>query len=163
MPDLQPRDEPRERDLGRVGPAAEHAFAEEGAAELHAVEAADEVAAVPHLDRMGMAGAVKREHRALELGVDPGLLAVGAGGDDGREVAVMGDREFARAKRPPERAREMEAVERNDRPVARLDPEQLIRLAAVGHREDAGGIALEQQARVEATHALPICGTAEAS
>ena len=147
--DLEARDQPGERDLRRVGRAAEHAFAEEGAAELHAVEAADQRVAVPHLDRMGVARAVEREHRVLELGVDPGLLAVGAGGDHAGEIAVAGDREPARAERPAERARDVEAVERDDRAVARLDPEQLVRVAAVGHREDAGGIALKQQARVE--------------
>ena len=47
----------------------------------------------------------------------------------------------------------MEAVERDDRPLARLDPEQLARVAAVGHRENPVGIALKQQARIEATHA----------
>src|SRR6185312_17177837 len=78
--DLQARDQPGERDLGCVGPAAEHAFAEKGAAELHAIEAADQVVRLPYLDRMGVAGAVERDHRVLELGVDPRLLAVGAGG-----------------------------------------------------------------------------------
>jgi hypothetical protein len=46
----------------------------------------------------------------------------------------------------------MEAVEREDRPVARLDPEQVVGVAAVGHRKDARSITLQQQARVEATH-----------
>ena len=42
--DLEARDEPGQRDLRRVGSAAEHAFAEEGAAEADAVEAAGELA-----------------------------------------------------------------------------------------------------------------------
>ena len=88
--DLQPRDQPGQRDLRRVGRPAEHALAEERAAELHAVEAADQLAAVPHFDRMGVAGAVQREHRALDLGVDPGLLALGAGGDDRGESRGRG-------------------------------------------------------------------------
>jgi hypothetical protein len=46
----------------------------------------------------------------------------------------------------------MEAVERKDRAVARLDPEKVVGVAAVGHREDPSGITLQQQARVEATH-----------
>ena len=37
--------------------------------------------------------------------------------------------------------------------MARLDPEQFGGVAAVGHREDPGGVALQQQARVEPTHA----------
>ena len=36
--DLEARDQPGERDLRRVGRAAEHAFAEKGAAEAHAIE-----------------------------------------------------------------------------------------------------------------------------
>jgi hypothetical protein len=47
----------------------------------------------------------------------------------------------------------VKAVERDEGPVARLDPEQLGGFAAVGHRENAGRIALEQQTRIEATHA----------
>src|SRR5437660_10750258 len=100
---------------------------------------------------MGVARAVERKHRSLELGVDPGLLAVGAAGDHAGEIAVAGDGELARADGAIERTRNVELVERDDRPVPRLDPEQLIRLAAVGHREDARLIALEPQALVKAT------------
>jgi hypothetical protein len=152
VPDLEARDQPCERDLGRVGAAAEHALAEEGAAELHAVKAADQPILVPDLDRMSVARAVERQHGALELGVDPRLLAVGAGSNHGREVAVVGDFEPSRAQRPAERAREVEAVEGNDRPVPRFDPEQLLGVTAVGHREDPGGIAVKEEAGVEASH-----------
>ena len=100
---LEAGDKPGKRDLRCVGHAAEHAFAEEGAAELHAVEPADEIARLPDLDRMGVAGSVEREHRLLELGVDPGFLAVGAGGDHRREIAVARDREIAGAERAAER------------------------------------------------------------
>ena len=93
--DLEARDQPGERDLRRIGSAAEHALAEKGAAELHAVEAADQLGAFPDLDRMGMARAVERDHRVLELGVDPGLLAFGAGGDHAGEIAVVSDDEPA--------------------------------------------------------------------
>ena len=66
--------------------AAEHAFAEEGAAELHAVEPADQLAvaastsiewAWPERWRPSIA-------RSISV-VDPGLLAVRAGRDDRRE------------------------------------------------------------------------------
>jgi hypothetical protein len=49
---LQARDEPGERNLRRVGGAAEHALAEERAAELHTVESANEQIALPDLDRV---------------------------------------------------------------------------------------------------------------
>jgi len=145
-------DEPGQSNLRCVAGAAEHALSEEGAPELYAVETADQLTPEAYLDRMGVAGLMERKHGPLELGVDPGLLAIGASGDDRREFAVVGHFETAGAQRSPERAREVEAVERKDRPVARLDPEQLGRIAAVGHREDPGGITLQQQARVEATH-----------
>src|SRR3954453_15962905 len=105
--DLQPRDEPGQRDLRRVPAAAEHAFTEKSPAELHAVNSAGEIAAVPNLDRMGVAGAVEREHGALELGVDPGPLALGAAGDHAGEITVVSDVEPAEADRTTERARKM--------------------------------------------------------
>src|SRR5258708_38201235 len=95
---------------------------------------------------------MKREHGMLDLGVDPGFVAVGAAGDHASEVAVVGDLEPAEANGSPERAREVEAVERNDRPLARLNPEQFVRVAAIGHRENSRRIALKQQAWVETTH-----------
>lgn len=39
--DDQARHQPGQRDLRRIGPKREHALAEEGAAEAHAVESAD--------------------------------------------------------------------------------------------------------------------------
>src|SRR6185369_4852696 len=101
---------------------------------------------------MGVPRPVQGKHRSFEFGVDPRLLAVGAGGDDAGEVTIMGNREAARTQRAFERAREVEAVERNDRALTRLNPEQLGRVAAVGHRENPAGIALEQKARIKLTH-----------
>jgi hypothetical protein len=43
----------------------------------------------------------------------------------------------------------METVERQDCAVAGLDPENVVGIAAVGHRENARRIALQQQARIE--------------
>jgi hypothetical protein len=91
--DLETGDEPRKRHLRCVSLPAEHAFAEEGAAELHAVEAADKLAVTAHLDRMGVARLMQCQHCALELTVDPGFLARRAGGDHGGKIAVMGDLE----------------------------------------------------------------------
>ncbi|MEA3081991.1 MAG: hypothetical protein QOD54_1659 [Sphingomonadales bacterium] len=53
--DLKARDKPSQRNLGCIARAAEHALAEERAAELHAIEAANELAALPDLNRMGVA------------------------------------------------------------------------------------------------------------
>jgi hypothetical protein len=64
--DLQPRDQPGERDLRGVAAAREHAFAEEGAAERDAVEAAGELAVLPAFDRMGVAEPVKLGEALLD-------------------------------------------------------------------------------------------------
>ena len=55
------RHEMDEGELGGVAGAAEHALAEEGAAEDHAIQAADQGLALPDLDRMGMALTVQGE------------------------------------------------------------------------------------------------------
>src|SRR5258706_16235045 len=115
--DLKAGDEPGERDLRGVAGTAEHAFAEKGAAELHAVEAADKLAITAHLDRVGVTRLVQRQHGALELVIDPGFLAVRAGSDHRGKIAVVGKLEAARPKRALERARQVKAVEREDRPV----------------------------------------------
>src|SRR4051794_21145023 len=98
---------------------------------------------------------MKREHGMLDLGVDPSLVALGAAGDHPGEVTVVRDVEPAEADRASERAGEVEAVERDDRALPRLDPEQLIRVTAVRHRENSRCIALQQQTRIEATHFGP--------
>jgi len=46
---------------------------------------------------MGMAGGVEAESRALDLLVDPGFVAPGAGLEDVAERAVASHREAARA------------------------------------------------------------------
>src|SRR4051794_32051195 len=48
--------------------------------------------------------------------------------------------------------RDVEAVERDNCPIARLDPEQFVSLPAVGHREDAGSISLKEKPRIKPTH-----------
>ena len=146
--DLHPCHEPGQSDLRRIRLTAEHTFAEEGTAELHAVEAADQFSCLPDFDRMGVAGSMEREHGAFDLGVDPGLLAIRAGQDHAVEVTVEGDGEAPGSKRSTKRTRNMELVERDDRPRPRLDPEEIRSFTAVRHRENAGGISLEEKARV---------------
>jgi hypothetical protein len=89
---------------------------------------------------MGVAGGVEAERRSLDLRIDPGLLPLGAGPDDLAKGLVAGHREATLPKRSRERAGDVEAVERDDRPVARLDPEDVPGMAAVRHWENAGGI-----------------------
>ena len=149
---FHPSDEPGQSDFGRVGHAAEHAFAEERSPQLHAIKPADELAIVPRLDGMRVARSVEGEHGPLDLRIDPGLFAVSAGGDYVGEAAIAGHLEAARADRTPKRARQVETVQRKDGPGARLHPEQFGCIAAVGHWEDARCIALKQQPRIETSH-----------
>lgn len=74
---FQSRDEPGQRDLGGVGRAADHAFAEKGAAEREAIEPADQSIAVPAFDRMRIAQSVEGDEHVLDRMVDPGIGAVG--------------------------------------------------------------------------------------
>jgi len=69
--DLQPRDQPRQRDLGGIGGAAHHALAEEGATERQAIEPADQPIAVPAFDRMRMAHRVEAAESRFDRMVDP--------------------------------------------------------------------------------------------
>jgi diaminopimelate decarboxylase len=72
---FEPRHEIDERDLARVARAAEHAFAEEGAAEMHAVKSARELPVLPHLDRMAMAECEQLPIKAPDAPIDPGRAA----------------------------------------------------------------------------------------
>jgi hypothetical protein len=150
---LEAGNQPGQSHLRSIAHSGEHALSEKGAAETHAVEAADEFTGVPDFDGIGMAASVKREHCMLDLRVDPCLFPRRAASDDRSEITVAGDAEPLRAQGSAERPREVELVERKDCASAGLDPEQLGGVAAVGHREDAAGVALEQKTRIEATHA----------
>lgn len=71
--DPEPRDQPGERDLGSIARAADHRFAEKGAAQRQAVKPADQPVAVPAFDRMGVAEPVQRGEHRLDLAADPRL------------------------------------------------------------------------------------------
>ena len=158
MANAKPRDQPGQRNLRRIRRSAEHGFAEEGAAQLDAVEPADQPVLVPAFDRMGMSDRVKPERRPLDRAVDPGLLAVGAGQQHLVEGRIACHRESARTDAPGKRTRQMEAVQRDDCPASRLDPEDVAGVAAVGHREDAGGVTAQQHPGVQ-TLAHPLALT----
>ena len=151
--DLQPRDQPGERHLGRVRGRREHALAEEGAGQADAVKAADQLPILPRLDRMGGPAGVEIEIALLDAVVDPRLAALGAAPDHVGEGAVAGDGEAARAQGLAQGAGEMEAVGRQDRPSARLDPIDFRGIAAVRHREHADRIGTEQQVWIDQRHA----------
>jgi hypothetical protein len=105
---LQPRDEPGEGNLRGVGRAADHAFAEKGAAEREPVKPADQIVPIPALDRMREAERVKLQEHALDRPVDPCFRAIGRGfgaqRDHPREGGIGGDAEAVGRDRLAERA-----------------------------------------------------------
>jgi len=111
---FQARDQIGERHFGGVARAAEHAFAEEGAGQLDAVEPADQRIILPAFDRMGMAAFVERSIGPFNFGIDPGVRAIwrrlGAAAHDVAKRLISGDAEASGADRLRQRAREMEAV-----------------------------------------------------
>jgi hypothetical protein len=148
----KPRDQPGERYLGRIGLAAEHAFAEESAAEPDSIHPTDQFARPPNLDAVGAADLVEVGHGRRDGRIDPRLRTVGATFEHAGEVTIVGDSKAARAQPSRQRARQVKAVQGQDRTLARLDPEQVLAVAALGHWEDAGGIALEDEAGIERGH-----------
>src|SRR5258708_2892332 len=145
-----------ESHLAGIGSAAEHALAEESAAELHAVETADEDVAGPALDGMRRAALEKRGVERDDFVIDPGLPPVGgrlgAAAHHCLELAVAADGEAAAAHGAAQPARDVEAVERQDAAAHRIDPEELPIFGRLGHREDAGGIGLQQEIGCQRHH-----------
>ncbi len=149
----QPRDEVRERDLRCVARAADHRFAEEGAAERHAIEAAGELAVQPHLDAVCMTELEQPLVARLDDGVDPRRRPVVGGlGAERHHLAedgVGGDAETVGDEDLLQAAREVKAVQRQDRAQPWFDPMDRRIVRAVGHREKTLRIGAEQQRRVD--------------
>jgi len=154
--DLEARDQPGERDLRRVAFAAEHAFPEEGAAQPHAVEPADQKAVAPAFDRMGMAAPVEIGIGGFDRGVYPGVGPVigrfRALRHDLGKGGVTGDGEAIRTDHLGQRARQAELVDRQYTALLGLDPIDVVGATAVRHREHADRIGSEEQVGVDRLH-----------
>ena len=126
----------------------EHALAEKGAGQADPIKPADERIGVIDLDRVTMPALEQGAIELADSGVDPGPaaagLGLGAAIDDGVEIAVAHDAKAPAAQRAGEPRRHVEALERQDAPALGLDPIERRVLGALGHREDAAGIGLEQ-------------------
>jgi len=72
-----PRDQPGKRHFRRIRAPRYHGFAEKGLPQRHAIKAADQLLAIPHLDRMGKAAGMKIGISALDFMIDPGRGPVG--------------------------------------------------------------------------------------
>lgn len=150
------RRQPRQRDLGRVGPPRYHAFAEKGSPQRHAIQPANQFLALPYLNAMGKANLMQVPIGALDRMIDPGRWPVrrsfGAKLDDPCKVPVGGDTEPVAPDRLGQRMGNMEAIQRHDRPPLRLDPVNLIRPPVIGHGKHADCIGLQQQQRIDRHH-----------
>jgi len=146
--DFQACDEVGERDLGCVARAAEHALAEEGGAQPHAIQAADELIVLPGLDRMGVTASVQFGISCLDIGIDPCIGTArgrfGAVRDDVAKRFIDRDGIAIGPDRLGERMREMEAVEGQHAALLGLDPEDIVRVARARHREDPDGVSAQQ-------------------
>ncbi len=149
----QPCDEVRERDFRGVARAADHRFAEKGAAERHAVEAPDQLVPLPAFDAVRVADAEQAFVTRLDQRVYPRRRPVGRGlgaeRDHARKFGVGGNAEAFADDGLLQAARQAEAVERQDRAQPRLDPMDRRVVRPVGHREKSLRIGAEQQRRVE--------------
>ncbi len=149
----QSRDEMRQRDLRCVARPADHRFAEKGAAQCHTIKPAHQLAPLPAFDAVRMAEAEQPVIARLDDRVDPGRGPVVGGlgtqrdhigkGAVGGDVEPLADDDFFQA------ARQVEAVERQNRAQPRFDPMDRRVVRRVGHREQPLGIGAEQQRRVD--------------
>ena len=148
----EPRDEVRERDLRGVARAADHRFAEKGAAERDAVEPARELAVQPAFDAVRMAELEQTVVARADYRIDPRRRPVVGGrgaerdhigkGGVGRDAEAVGHDDFFQA------VRQVEVVERQDRAQPRFDPMDRRVIRPVGHRKNALRIGAQKQRRV---------------
>src|SRR5687768_13450815 len=115
-----------QRHLGSVAGAMEHALAEEGAGEAHAIKSSDEFILFVYLDAVAMAALVQLAIELADAAVDPGAPASRLGSratrDHRLEIAIERYRETVGAHGAREPARHMETVERNDAALLGLNP-----------------------------------------
>lgn len=149
----QRRDQPGQRHFRCVRNPAKHRFAAEHPVEPDAVKPADQRAIAPAFDRMGQAPAVQFQIARLDSPADPGALRIGpwpgAFADHGGKISIAGDSKSAALQHFGQRARTVETVQRQDRPAARFDPENLRIGAVIGHREHAAAIGQQQHFGVD--------------
>ena len=146
----EPRHQMHQRHLGGVAHPAEHALAEEGAAQHHAIEPADQPPLLPDLDRVRVALGMQRQEQPLDLRVDPGVLPPrprrSAAGDDAAEIGVRRHREGIGEHRPQQPPRQVEAAaQRQHAAPLRVQPVEPLASAALRHREEPGAVGPQHQ------------------
>jgi len=157
----QPGDQVRQRQLAGLGLAAEHAFAEKGAAQRHAVEPADQLAVDARLHAVRVPAFVQRSVKRADVWIDPGVFAIdvwlGAEIDHGFEVAINSEAEAVLAHGAQKPARHGERRQgQNGAPIG-IDDEEAVLVAAFRHRKDPAPVAGQQVVGREYLHARPAC------
>ncbi len=87
-----PRHQMHQRHFAGVALARKHAFAEEGAAQFHAIKPANQFAVAPAFNRMGVACRMKRNVKTQDLVIDPAFSArSGVGSAQARITSANAD------------------------------------------------------------------------
>jgi hypothetical protein len=137
-----------QRRFAGVGLPREHAFTEEGAADRHAIKAAHELVIDPRLDAVRGAAFMQFHVEGADIGIDPSVFAVLAGGrapiDHRVEVAIDGEAELVLPQRAREAAGDVKGVQRKNAAPFRVDDKETVIIAALRHRKDAAFVAGQQ-------------------
>src|SRR5258708_10919300 len=124
----QPRHQMHQRHFRSVAGAMEHALAEKGAAEVDAIEPADQLVSLPDFDTVAMPEFVQPDIEIADALVDPGVVAPWlrrrAAGYHGLESPVDGDSEGVGAHRARQSRGDTKTIQRDNTAHFRLDPEQ---------------------------------------
>ena len=154
--EFKPGNKIDERDLARITRLREHALAEKCPAEMHAIEAADQLIVLPDLYCVAMPEGKEIGIEAADAAVDPSASPAGtrrgATLDDRVEIIVDPDLEAALSDSASKPSRHMHLVERQDAPPLGLDPIERVVLGAFRHGKDSAGIGLEQHLRRDLDH-----------
>uniref|UniRef100_A0A0N4ZJ09 Mobilization protein n=1 Tax=Parastrongyloides trichosuri TaxID=131310 RepID=A0A0N4ZJ09_PARTI len=132
---------------------AEHAFTKKRSAKRYAVKAADQRLVAPALEAVSEAALMQFDVEAADRGVDPGVLASrrgrGAGVQNGGEGRVHPHLKRLAPHGAAQACRNVEAIQRYDAPLVRLDQEDARIIVRLGHGEDPPRVAGEQRFRSE--------------
>ncbi|HSC17390.1 MAG TPA: hypothetical protein VLC74_00600 [Rhizomicrobium sp.] len=149
----QARHEMDERNLAGIPPPGKHAFAEKSGAELHAIQAAHQLAVSPAFDGMRMTFCMQLCVDALDIIIDPGFFARwrrrGALPDHLLEGGVHRHPKAVAANGAGKPPWNVKLVEGKDGPVLRRQPHNGIVVAAGRHRKNPRCVGTEQQLRRE--------------
>ena len=124
-----------------------HGFAKKRATHRDTIKSADKFPSAPRLDRMRVTELMQSRVALDDLGIDPGVVALGAGANDFAKSIIDPDLEDFLALQLAERMRHVKFIERHD--GARIGREPFDLTVIHGHRENAQPITLQQKFRID--------------